>query len=131
MSKNQLDTFSNHMEFIGYTFEPIPDEENSLLGKHDKYGHVFVSNNGVSTIIKAFFNVGSNGVKKKAQYLELVNELNKKSSMSSFIAYDDILLLVTMYIGPYDKKEFGAFLDGWHNDNYLVFEQDDIDQFIE
>jgi hypothetical protein len=132
MSKNsQLKIFADHMEFIGYEFEKLPDDPNGMLGNHDKYGPTVITNSSGTTEFQSCFKIGPKASKKRLQYLELVNELNKKSSISNFVGYDDSLVLVAIYIGPYDKKIFGSFLDAWHTDTYLISEQDGADQFVE
>jgi len=89
MSKNQ---FTNHMEFLGYEFEKMPDEPDTVVGKHDHHGPSMVTNAGGRTILKSYFTVSSNALKKRLQFLEIINELNKKSSIASFLGYDDSLV---------------------------------------
>ena len=131
MIKTELKEFTNHMEFLGYEFDDSLDEPNSIFCRHPKYGPVLISKIGSMISFKTFFNCNSNTKKKKMQYLALINEINKKALIASFIGFDENIIQISFYTGLYRKKEFGEFLDIWHQDSHrMVFEHEDLQDFI-
>ena len=49
--------------------------------------------------------------------------------VAQYISHDDTLLIVAIYSGPYDKKNFGEFIDALHADILMAFELEGIEQF--
>ena len=131
MTKNKLNIFTDHMEYIGYKFEKVPKEPNTMIGIRDNYpAPTIVSFNGGPILFKSIYDVNPQATKKRKQYLELVNELNKKFKTSTAAGYDDCLVIGALYIGLYDKQKFGSFLDVWHMDGFDALEQEGLENFL-
>lgn len=132
MEENSLDLFKNHMEFLGYEFKPSDDDPNTIYGSHSNYGPVIVTLVGNRLFLKSFFRCNENAKNNLEGYLSLVNELNKKSDVATYIGYEDSLFMVSIYTGAYDKTYFAEFVDLWNGDsNRKVFEFEELKNFIQ
>ena len=129
MGKNKLSDFINHMEYLGYEFEEYPDEKNTMVGGNGRFGPIWVRNGGGPTIIRTIIELDSSAKKQPLKFLYLVNQLNMSGRVAQYISHDDTLLIVAIYSGPYDKKNFGEFIDALHADILMAFELEGIEQF--
>jgi hypothetical protein len=105
----------NHLEFFG--FEILPREtENAVLAKHNTHGSVFVKAYLGGVLLQQYFRVNENVAKDRPGFLEAVNQLNSSARLTTFVAGpndDPHLRMDGLFLGTYDKKSFGAFLDAF------------------
>ena len=114
----------NHMEFIGYEFEKM-EEDGYFIATHDTYGPTIVKfNERLPLMLEAAWPVTKKNPEKSIKYFTLVNEINKKSAQSVMVGYEKQLRMFSSYIGDYNKKSFGTFLDNWHRDLALIYDHD-------
>lgn len=110
-----LQSVVNHLEFFG--FEIVPREtENSVLAKHSMHGSVFVKAYLGGVLLQQYFRVNDNVTKDRSGFLEAVNELNSSAHLTTYVAGpsdDPHLRMDGLFLGTYDRKNFGAFLDAF------------------
>ncbi len=105
----------NHLEFFG--FEIVPrDTENSVLAKHAVHGTVFVKSYLGGVLLQQYFRVNDNVSKDRNGFLEALNQLNTSAHLTTYVAGptdDPHIRMDGLFLGTYDKKNFGAFLDAF------------------
>lgn len=128
-----LQNIVNHLEFFG--FEIVPREtENSVLAKHAMHGSVFVKAYLGGVLLQQYFRVNDAVAKNRAGFLEAINNLNSSAHLTTYVAGpvdDPHMRMDGVFLGTYDKKSFGAFLDAYLVDTgERVFRNEQIRPFI-
>lgn len=113
LQNKDINDIKNHIEFLGYSTEFDDSEKDKviLIGKHtDKPNLIFSSNkDGIIFLTSPW--AGLKEMNSIEQY-KLLNKLHTNSTFSQFVIKDDGGLNVhSTFIGEYDKKRFGQFLD--------------------
>jgi hypothetical protein len=113
-----LQNVVNHLEFFG--FEIVPREnENSVLARHAMHGSVFVKAYLGGVLLQQYFRVNENVTTDRAGFLEALNQLNSSAQLTTYVAGptdDPHIRMDGLFLGMYDKKNFGAFLDAFLTD---------------
>ncbi len=113
-----LQNVVNHLEFFG--FETVPREnENSVLARHAMHGSVSVKAYLGGVLLQQYFRVNENVTADRAGFLEALNQLNSSAQLTTYVAGpsdDPHMRMDGLFLGMYDKKNFGAFLDAFLTD---------------
>jgi len=123
VNNNALQSILDHLEFLGYECEGFGEDEDKknpsmVIAKHKTESNILIEAKYAANI--AYFYVMltfsekqlKNIIKKNEEFLEILNEINKKSSISTF-SYDrkgEKLNINTWKELSYSKRDFATFL---------------------
>ena len=133
MSNNELKTFVDHLEFLGYEFEKGEDST-YYWGKHEKYGPIWVGKPSEKAPLglRSFWSLDKTKIDQdKLLYFELINRVNRECRVSTYIGDDDSILVIAIYAGLYEKIDFGAFVDAFHSDSAIIYSHKDFEKFFD
>ncbi|MDZ7288679.1 MAG: hypothetical protein ONB44_03525 [candidate division KSB1 bacterium] len=128
-----LNEFVTHLEFLGYEIVP-QEEENSVLAKHQTHGNTFVKAYLSGVLLQQYWKVTDKVRKKRHEFLEAVNQLNAAAHLVTYVAGSDdnpYLRMDGLFLGTYDKKKFGLFLEAYMFDtNDRILGNESIRSFV-
>ena len=126
--------FVKHLEFLGHEIEPDEEEEDALLAKHQTRGTTTVRSYLDGILLQQYFRIKDDAKNRRLEFLEAVNKLNATARVTTYVGIGEERTLLRMdgcYLGPYDKKKFGLFLDAYVSDtNDRVVRDEAMKQFI-
>lgn len=132
MSKSSIAQFIKHLESIGYDIEPAKDKD-IFFAKHKIRGDLLVREYRNGILIQRFLKPNKYAKLNRMAFLEMLNQFNASSYITTCSSKKDgSLIMSSAYVGKYDKKTFGDFLDAWKFDSEdRVFQNKDFKRFIE
>lgn len=116
-----LKDFVAHLEFLGYEIVPQEEEKDGVLAKHQTNGTSFVKPYLGGVLLQQYFRINDKAQKKRSEFLEAVNQLNSTSHLTTYVGGRDDNLFLRMdgyFLGGYDKKKFGVFLEAYMTDTF-------------
>lgn len=108
-----INDIKNHIEFLGYSTEFNESEKDRviLIGKHADKPNLICTSNKEGVIFLTSSWTGLKEINSIEQY-KLLNKLHTNANFSQFVIADNGNLNIhSAFIGEYDKKRFGQFLD--------------------
>lgn len=124
----------SHFEFFGYEIEPT-EEENTVLARHQRYVNIFVKSYLDGILLQSYLRVNDKAKKKRFELLEAINNLNSNANIVTYILTGDkdiILRLDGIYLGAYDKKRFGLFLEAYNIDSLdRILKDESMKKFVD
>jgi hypothetical protein len=108
-----INGIKNHIEFLGYSTEFDESEKDriTLIGRHSDKPNLICSSSKDGIIFLTSSWTGLKEINSIEQY-KVLNKLHTNSTFSQFVIKDDGGLNIhSTYLGEYDKKRFGQFLD--------------------
>ena len=111
--KNQITT---HFEYLGYEVNPSENEDHILFCVKPSYTGLIVDLNDIRINFYSNYEINRIGKCNPDKVLRYVNDLNTKSSTTTFYVKDDVLAMSTTYTGKYDRSTFAAFLSALEYD---------------
>ena len=130
----KLNSFMEHMEFSGYTFEKVDDpNQETYLGKNKTYGPVMLKSvgNGDGVRLESWWPMNGKSNLERLSFLEMINEMNTSLYVSSMVAMEDAMYGSTLYTGNYNKETFSSILDAYHADISKIYEHKSLANFME
>ncbi len=126
----QADKIMNHLEFLGYD---VSQNGQRIAARHEKYLNLLIRSYEGGILVSGFFRGTEFGKANQAKWLEILNKLNRKSTVAKYyIDKDGDLAIEAYYPGVYNKKAFGIFIDNLQQDNLqFVLYYDQLAKFIE
>jgi len=125
---NKIEQFTSHMEFLGYEVEQ--SDEDRFVARHSTYGNVITRPYQGGVLFQQYWVFDKLTSSKRNACLDAVNELNSGSNVTTYVvASDDTNSLIRMdacYLGAYDKKTFGTFLELYNVDSGARVIQNDV-----
>jgi hypothetical protein len=107
-----------HLEVLGYD---VSMNTKRIKAKHDKYLNIFLKQYRNGILVTAFFGATDYGKKHRKEFETLLNKLNADAAAGRYyVDKDGDLAIEAYYPGPYQKKNFTAFLDAFN------YEQDNL-----
>lgn len=123
-----IEPFINHIEFVNYSVEKSDD------------GQVYIANGSAPFImlpvegylyIEMSYNTKPAARRDRLAFLEFINNLHVNNDVVSFsVNGDSELVMRYAYLGEYDKKSFGFFIDAWQSALRLVIQTDGAQRFL-
>jgi hypothetical protein len=112
-----LKDYATHLEFLGYEITP-QDDENSVFAKHATHGNTFVKAYLSGVLLQQYYRVSDKAKTARAEFLEVVNQLNSTANVATFVAgsSDDLLRIDGLFLGAYDRQRFGLFVEKYNYD---------------
>ena len=124
----------SHFEFFGYEIEPT-EEENTVLARHQRYVNIFIKSYLDGILLQSYLRVNDKAKKKRFELLEAINNLNSNANIVTYILTGDkdiILRLDGIYLGAYDKKRFGLFLEAYNIDSLdRILKDESMKKFVD
>jgi len=124
--------FISHLEFLGYEIEP--QEEDSILAKHQRLGNFFMKPYLDGILIQSYFRINDKAKKKRSDFLEAINSLNSGANVVTYVSVGNdpiVLRMDCIYLGVYDKKKFGLFLEAYNIDSYdRIVDHESMKNFV-
>jgi hypothetical protein len=119
-----MDKITNHLEFLGYSIEPITGLEGALLAKSNKNLNVVYQEKGYGVLFTHLLTMDKNK-KDKLGMLNAINAYNNKLLVSRSYVTDgvDFIFLEATYPLSYDKTTFGVFVDAIQRDSANAFDE--------
>lgn len=127
MANTQLENqVTNHLEFLGYEVNPIPDVDPSggmqmLRAEHPAAGSVNIMVFESRINFSIWFSLNDFAMTSQRGLLKAVNELNRTFETKYYI--DEMgetgtpaFFCGLWYVGPYQKKAFGQFVSSWQRE---------------
>lgn len=108
-----VNNIKNHLEFLGYSTEFDTGEKDriTLIARHSDKPNIICSSSKDGVIFLTSSWTGLKEINSIEQY-KVLNKLHTDSTLSQFVIKDDGGLNIhSTFIGEYDKKRFGLFLD--------------------
>ncbi|NLT22683.1 MAG: hypothetical protein GXX82_06515 [Syntrophorhabdus sp.] len=133
---NDFQEFLSHLEYLGYETEPVDeDPEKNATAVHEKRPDLWVFKRPLGMGVSVTYRMGQNAVTYLCDYLKVLNQLNRKSLVSTF--YTDAgegkanVHICALYNAPYDKKSFSIFMDMFHQDHNDIGKVPEFDFYAE
>jgi hypothetical protein len=106
--QKQKDMYKNHLEFLGYSIENHPDDEQRMTIIRDNVRtFIKVFNSGLRSML--VYGISDNAKKNRLPFLEFINECNDKR-VAKISVTNDSLIIEMWYFCPYEKISFGEFM---------------------
>jgi hypothetical protein len=124
----ELETFDNHLEFLGYTIEK---REKSHRATHDRYLNFTYRPFQGGTLFSMFYE-GSDFAKSNPLLFHAWNGgLNAKAVCARFyIDSDGDFVMESWLPGRYDKQTFSTFVEQWQADGRRLMDDDESSKYL-
>lgn len=132
MPETNLDKIISHLEYFGYECK-IGKSKHTALCTHSLRVNILLEETETRFILKSSVKVTEKVKSNRHDYLEFLDELNRKSRVTRYYSDDDLdFVMETWYPKVYDKLHFGHFMDHWDVDTGVLIEaNDNAKQFLE
>ena len=119
MSSNTISEIITHMEFLGYEMEKR--EDGNYIARHDSYGTTFVKPYHGGALFQQYWVLNNYTSDKRSSCLDAINEINSNANVTTYVVNidsegDALLRMDSCYLGVYDKKLFGNYLELYNTD---------------
>lgn len=125
MSMKDANNIVTHLQFAGY--ETMIDGD-TVFAKHASRLNFFVDLS-LSTGFRfsSYFKASDFARSDRLGFYDLVNSLNMKAMVAQFVVDSDGDLLISSFsLEDYDRQRFARFLDIWHADVGLLFDNKNL-----
>jgi len=125
MGNTQLESqIINHLEFLGYEVNPVPDTDSSgkmkmLRAEHPAGGSINIMLFERTVNFSIWFSLNDFAMTSKQGLLGAVNDLNRRYETKYYIdemGETPAFFCSLSYRGPYEKKTFGQFVSAWERE---------------
>jgi hypothetical protein len=128
MDKKVLEQMATQLGYMGYNVEI---KEDLVLAKHEIKPNFALKAMGGGILLKSGFRANEKTSYSYDEFLELMNELNKKAIIVRFFADEDRDLALEAWFPPvYDPHAFGLFLSGFDRDVALLHSNPEMREFL-
>lgn len=130
MANTQLESqVINHLEFLGYEVNPVPDIDPSgtikmLRAKHLSGAAINIMIFKGTARFSIWLSLNDLAMTNKQNLLAVVNDLNRRFETQYYIdkmGETPAFCCNLMYFGSYDKKAFGQFVSTWERENQALW----------
>jgi hypothetical protein len=134
MTEFNFDEYVNHLEYLGYDL--LKEEIKGVIkyhADHPFFGGIILDEYFCGVISTDFYGPNEHTQNKDKNYelLKTINDLNRKTYVSIYNLGDDGLIRKTgFYLGTYNKKAFGSFVQLWNWDINTEWEHKDFQSFF-
>lgn len=125
MANTQLESqITNHLEFIGYEVNPVPNIDASekmkmLRAERSSGGRINIMLFERAVNFSIWFSLNDFAMTSKQSLFGAVNDLNRRFDTKYYIGEmgeTPAFFCGLSYLGPYEKKAFGQFVSAWERD---------------
>ena len=110
-----VDQFSNHLQFLGYEVSTV--KEDVVKAIHSVRPNLFLRAFRGGILLTSIFGCSDNAKKNRAGYLDFINFMNQKATVTRFYAdKDSDFFMEAWFSGTYDRADFGNFMSLWDED---------------
>jgi len=130
MANTQLESqVINHLEFLGYEVNPVPDIDPSgknkmLRAEHPSGAAINIMLFERAVRFSIWLSLNDFAMTNKQELLAVVNDLNCRFEIqycTNKMGGTPALCYNLMYFGPYDKKAFGQFASIWEKERQALW----------
>ncbi|MDD5591585.1 MAG: hypothetical protein PHY18_06670 [Dehalococcoidales bacterium] len=122
-TKPAVEDLLNHLTYLGYEIKDKQD--GTFIAKHDRLIDLGIEDKAVGILFYSWFPGNELAGIDRANFLECLNEINSKAVILRFYAdKDNALVMDALYLMPYDRVGFAAFMDELNNDIQRLFSDD-------
>lgn len=108
--KNQIIA---QLEKKGYS---VTNKKRTYLANHEAKTPFFFYEYKKGLLFYCMYNITDYAQKNRLEYLSFIDQLNRKSDVTKFHDYEDVMVGIFWIYGTYDKKEFTHLLKLWEGD---------------
>ena len=124
MAKASGNPFQQHLEFLGYAVDPANDS-GWQLARHDRHWTIYIRVLETGARLFGQSVAGKSFGDEQLDFLEALNRSNDDAAVARFSVIQDdegdiVVRARALFTGPYDRRTFGMFMDGWHDDIALL-----------
>jgi len=125
-----IEQIGNHLQFLGYE---VTSDDKATKAIHSEKWNLFIKTFKGGILFTTFLN-GNKFAKNKRNrqaYLEFINSMNQRASVTRFYADDDSdFLMEALWSGDYNKVGFGEFMEQWDVDTRIRLFQSEAKKFL-
>ena len=124
---NDKQKISEHLEFFGFKSSMDGD---SLKATSSQHFPIYLNQTDYGIRFNLALSVNAKAAQNKAKLMDILNALNAECRVIKFYLDQGDIVFESLYIGDYNRQEFGAFIQAYLSDYDVVYKNSELSQYI-